>query len=189
MTETETATLPRSLKELTVRWNEIIGSEAAKKAQTADNIYQLMDQARPHNLLNLITGTQGMVFPNGECLITANLRSRPTKNPEHRGNNGHTGVVTVHPAVAAVYDTAATTNTLLIGLQRADEAADWNRATAIGTALLEVFRRKGNYPQQKNIDQNQVKRSTGGGSPTLCRNSTSSSRRRPPSTTRTPAGK
>ena len=107
-----------------------------------------------------------MVFPNGECLMTANLAAPPSMRPEDLGNNRHSGVATVHPAVAALYDTGATTAALLIGLRRADEAADWRRAEEIGTAMLEVFRRKGNYPNHNSVDKDAAKKINWGRLPT-----------------------
>ncbi|MCY4509483.1 MAG: hypothetical protein OXG35_21345 [Acidobacteria bacterium] len=136
MTDTQ---MPRSIAKLTTLWNMLITSDDAKLAKTADGLKALTDEASPHDLDNVIKSTGHVAWKDNNCLMTVYLSRPPTTQPQHKQNNGTGGLALVHPAIAALHNTAGVISTLNGVLRIADHDGDWHKVAATGAAMIEVL--------------------------------------------------
>ena len=134
---------PRSIEKLEDRLKTILTGQERPFGEAVSAIDVVHDEAWPYTLQTGIDAVIKVVDGKRADVV---LMHATMKHGTDRTQ------VVVHPLVAAYYDRKRTIEALAKELQRADRAADWDRAAAVAEATIQVLDQQiGNQPSATEI--------------------------------------
>ena len=144
---------PRSIQDLETQLKQILGGDESAFAEGAGMIDALVSEAAPHRLRYRIDSVIRVVEGRLKESVLVHATMADARESEQ---------IIVHPVVAGYYDRKKTMSLLEEELKRADMAGDWERATAVAEACIQVLEQRASYRQEttdlKGIDTGRLER-------------------------------
>ena len=130
---------PRSIQDLETQLKQILEGDESAFAEGAGMIDALVAEASPHRLRYRIDSVIKVVEGKQSDIVLMHATM---------ANERETEQVIVDPVVAGYYDRKKTMSRLEEELKRADLAGDWERATAVAEACIQVLEQRASYRQE-----------------------------------------